>query len=155
MKKETGFTLIEVLVTVVILAVGLLGLAGLQARGLRNNLSAYQRSQATQLAYDMADRMRANKAAANNYLTSTMAPTAAAVQSDCMTANSTSCTIADMAQNDLFQWNADITSSSVLTSGVGTITVSGTVYTILIRWDDNRDGGIDAVDPSFFVSFEL
>ena len=60
MKTHSGFTLIEVLISMLILAVGLLGLAGLQATGLRNNLSAYNRSQATQLAYDMADRMRAN-----------------------------------------------------------------------------------------------
>ncbi len=154
MKNETGFTLIEVLVAVVILAVGLLGVAGLQARGLRNNLSAYQRSQATQLTYDMTDRMRANKAAANNYLTSFMAPTTAVVQGDCLTV-STSCTAADMAQNDLFQWNADITSSGVLTSGIGTINVSGTVYAITITWDDDRDGDVDTDDPSFSVSFEL
>ena len=53
-----AFTLIEVLVTVVILAVGLLGLAGMQAASMRNNHSAYLRSQAVQLSYDMADRVR-------------------------------------------------------------------------------------------------
>jgi type IV pilus modification protein PilV len=57
---QHGFTLVEVLVTVVILAVGLLGLAGLQAVSMRNNHSAYERTQAVQLAYDMADRVRAN-----------------------------------------------------------------------------------------------
>ncbi len=60
MKTNTGFTLIEVLIAMLVLAVGLLGLAGLQATSLRNNQSAYNRSQATQLAYDLADRMRAN-----------------------------------------------------------------------------------------------
>ena len=60
MNKNTGFTLIEVLIAMIILAVGLLGLAGLQATSLRNNQSAYNRSVATQLAYDIADRMRAN-----------------------------------------------------------------------------------------------
>ena len=60
MKKNTGFTLIEVLIAMIVLAVGLLGLAGLQATSLRNNQSAYNRIKATQLAYDIADRMRAN-----------------------------------------------------------------------------------------------
>ena len=60
MKKNTGFTLIEVLIAMIILAVGLLGLAGLQATTLKNNQSAYNRIKATQLAYDIADRMRAN-----------------------------------------------------------------------------------------------
>jgi type IV pilus assembly protein PilV len=60
MKTGAGFTLIEVLVAMVVLTVGLLGLAGLQATSLKNSQNAYYRSVATQLAYDMADRMRAN-----------------------------------------------------------------------------------------------
>ncbi|HBA32699.1 MAG TPA: type IV pilus modification protein PilV, partial [Gammaproteobacteria bacterium] len=62
-----GFTLLEVLIALVILSVGLLGLAGLQTTGLRNNHSAYLRSQATLLAYDITDRIRANKANLNAY----------------------------------------------------------------------------------------
>ena len=64
--NQHGFTMVEVLVTLVILAVGLLGLAGLQATSLRNTESAYQRSQAAILAYDMLDRMRANSAGVAN-----------------------------------------------------------------------------------------
>jgi type IV pilus assembly protein PilV len=60
--KISGFTLIEVLIAMLILSVGLLGLAGFQASSARNNTSAYNRSQATQLAYDLADRIRANAA---------------------------------------------------------------------------------------------
>ena len=60
MKKNHGFTLIEVLISMVILAIGLLGLAGIQMMGLQNNLSSYHRGQATLLVYDMADRMRTN-----------------------------------------------------------------------------------------------
>ena len=67
MNKNAGFTLIEVLIAMLVLAVGLLGLAGLQATSLRNNQSAYNRSQATQLAYDIADRMRANSAGIASY----------------------------------------------------------------------------------------
>lgn len=59
-----GFTLVEVLVALLILSIGLLGLAGLQAGGLRSNHSAYLRSQAVMLAHDMADRMRSNPVAA-------------------------------------------------------------------------------------------
>lgn len=64
MRKQTGFTLIEVLITVVVLAIGLLGLAGLQATALSYNSTAYQRSQATSLTYDIIDRARANLDAA-------------------------------------------------------------------------------------------
>jgi type IV pilus assembly protein PilV len=62
-QKTAGFTLLEILVALIILTIGLLGLASLQATGLRNNHSAYLRSQTTILAYEMVDRMRANRPA--------------------------------------------------------------------------------------------
>nr|WP_174482605.1 type IV pilus modification protein PilV [methanotrophic endosymbiont of Bathymodiolus puteoserpentis (Logatchev)] len=162
--KKTGFTLIEVLIAMVVLAVGLLGLAGLQATSLKNNQSAYNRSQATQLAYDIADRMRANAAPdpasgtsmapygfAAKYLTTFMTP-AAAIQANCNTV--TSCTPTKIAENDLFEWNAAI-GQALPGSAVGSITVVGDVYTVTINWDDNRDGVVDASDPSFQTSFQL
>ncbi len=164
--KKTGFTLIEVLIAMVVLAVGLLGLAGLQASSLKNNQSAYNRSQATQLAYDIADRMRANAAPdpasgtpsapygfAAKYLTTFMAPTAATIQADCNTVTTT-CTPTNIAENDLFEWNAAI-SQALPTGAVGSIAVVGGVYTVTINWDDNRDGSVDAGDPSFQTSFQL
>jgi len=60
--RQSGFTLLEVLVAILVLSIGLLGLAGLMASSIRNNHSAYQRTQATWLAYDMIDRMRVNRA---------------------------------------------------------------------------------------------
>ena len=62
--RQRGFTLLEVLIAVMLLAVGLLGLAGLQAVSLRNNHSAYLRSQATMLTYEIIDSMRTNRSAA-------------------------------------------------------------------------------------------
>jgi type IV pilus assembly protein PilV len=61
-----GFTLIEVLVTLLIVAIGLLGLAGLQVTGLRSNLSSEARSQASLLANDIIERMRANPLGVQN-----------------------------------------------------------------------------------------
>lgn len=66
-----GFSLVEVLVTIVILLVGLLGLAGLQARALNTQMEAYQRSQALILLKGMADRIDANRANAAAYQTLT------------------------------------------------------------------------------------
>ena len=60
-----GFTLIEVLVTLVILTFGLLGIAGLMAKGQRIAFEAYQRQQAVALAVDMAERIRGNRFLAN------------------------------------------------------------------------------------------
>ncbi len=159
MKKNTGFTLIEVLISMLILAVGLLGLAALQANGLKNNVSAYNRSQATQLAYDIADRMRANMVDAgtlstSTYIYTTANPiTAVAVQNNCLQI-ANACTTAQMAQNDLFEWNTDI--NNLLPLGSGDIAVVGSIFTVTINWDDNRDGNVDTTnDPSFQMSFQL
>jgi type IV pilus assembly protein PilV len=59
---QRGFTLLEVLIALLVLAIGLLGLAALQTTGLRSNTMATTRTHATQLAYDISDRMRANVA---------------------------------------------------------------------------------------------
>ena len=67
--RAGGFSLIEVLVALIVLAIGLLGLAQLQARGLKFNQDAYVRSQATTLAYEIIDRMRANRANASAFVT--------------------------------------------------------------------------------------
>ncbi len=63
-RAQTGFTLIEVLITFLILAVGLLGLAGLQVTTLDSQFEAYQRAQAVMLAEDMANRIRVDALAA-------------------------------------------------------------------------------------------
>jgi len=148
MNKNTGFTLIEVLIAMLVLAVGLLGLAGLQATSLKNNQSAYNRSQATQLAYDLADRMRANVAGKTTYTTGTATATSA-----CLT--TTGCTKEAMAENDLKEWN-DAISATLPSGATGTVTSpSAGVYTITINWDDNRDGSVNTSDPNFQTSFQL
>lgn len=157
MNKKTGFTLIEVLIAMLVLAVGLLGLAGLQATSLRNNQSAYNRSQATLLTYDMADRIRANLADANNLANSAyVASATAALQSTCN--SSPGCTPALMAQNDRALWNANII-SALGPLGTGSVTVDGTtrVFTITINWTENRDENNDNIPDvtSFRTSFQL
>jgi type IV pilus assembly protein PilV len=145
--KQSGFSLLEVLITVVILSIGLLGLAALQGIGLKNNTSAYHRSQATQLSYDIADRMRANVAGISSYVSNVPATTTA--QPTCIT--TTGCSVGNMAVNDLFEWNAALT--DVLPAGVGTISQSGSVYTISVTWDDDHDG-ISANNAKFETSMQ-
>lgn len=135
-----GFSLVEMLVTVLILSIGLLGLAGLQAMGLRNNMSAYQRTQASVLASDMLDRMRANRqvALAGSYdivLTATAGGNGNAI-----------------AQNDISQWLANL--SNLLPEGDGAIdcTSSNPVCVVTVRWNDNR--GVKTANASF-QSFQV
>lgn len=116
--RQSGFTLIEILVAVLILSLGLLGLAGLQAASLRANHSAYLRSQATQLAYDMADRMRANMAGVVAYNDPTLTPTPS-----CYTA--TGCSATALASDDASRWTADL--QALLPAGsAGVVCIDGT-----------------------------
>lgn len=64
--NQNGFTLIEILITVIVLSIGLLGLAGLQINGLRANMSSEARSKATLLANDITERMRTNRLGVHN-----------------------------------------------------------------------------------------
>lgn len=66
--RSDGMTLIEVLVTLVIISVGLLGVAALQLTTVRNNHDSFVRTQAATLASDMLDRMRANRSGAERYV---------------------------------------------------------------------------------------
>ncbi|MFT7413976.1 MAG: type IV pilus assembly protein PilV, partial [Methylophagaceae bacterium] len=148
--NQMGFTLLEVLITLVILAIGLLGLASLQTTSIKSNYSAYHRSQATFGAYDIIDRMRSNNNSIGNYLTSFMAPTIAVAQAGCSITSG--CSSAQMAQNDLFEWNTILVNT--LPAGAGTITLAGSIYTITVNWDDDRNGAVNASDPNFQVSFQ-
>lgn len=115
MIKSNGFTLFEVLIALVVLSVGLLGLAGLQALSLRNNHAAYLRSQAALQASDMGDRMRANLAGLANY---NALSGSAYTDPGCI---STGCTPAQMAQFDAYQWTANL--AALLPSGTGSVDV--------------------------------
>lgn len=128
---QRGFTLLEVMVAVVVLAIGLLGLAGLQATATRFNDSAYQRSQATALAYDIADRMRANREAA---LTGGGYP--GPVQNPAPACAILGAPAGTLAQQDIAAWRNAL--ACTLPSGTGSIARNAGIYTIVIQWSDNR-----------------
>ncbi|MBD9501427.1 type IV pilus modification protein PilV [Pseudomonas sp. PDM23] len=132
-KLSEGFTLVEVLVSVLILGVGLLGLAGLQNVGISAGYSALQRSQASWLASEMADLLRANPdaARAGAYDTNFLDVAAGCPKS----AGST------RAQLDLGQWQADVCETLGGTgSGLVQVAHSGGQYSalIVVRWSDRR-----------------
>ena len=133
--------MMEVLISVLILAIGLLGVASLQLWGLRYNQSAYLRSQATIVAYDIVDRMRANPngVAAGYYNTIS----SASLPSDpgCITAT-TGCTAQQLANYDILAWGQHFTATpKVLPGATGTVTKNGNTYTVLVTWTDNEKSG--------------
>jgi type IV pilus assembly protein PilV len=126
LRQQDGVTLLEILVAILIISFGLLGTAGLQAVGLRASVSANQRTASTLLAYDAADRMRANMVgvAAGNYHNYT-----ATQNTNCLAL--AGCTPAQMAQHDMYEWNVAI--AAALPQGVG-----------IVCRDSSADDGSDA-----------
>lgn len=151
MQRQLGFNLIEVMVALVILSIGLLGMAKLQVTGIKQNQSAYMRSQANLLAYDIADRIRVNESAIDSYLQ----VASGAAKASCLAA--AGCSETDMAANDLSEWFATL--ARELPAGSGMICRSDTAgdvngapdceandsdnpTVIYIWWDDERDGAV-------------
>jgi type IV pilus assembly protein PilV len=140
----SGFSLIEALVAILVLSVGLLGLAGLQTVSLKYNQQSYQKSQAIYLAYDIADRMRANPAAtAAGLYDITAAAAPPAIATDCTTAL---CNSTDMATYDKNKWKTSI--ANLLASGTGSVATTGgtTRRTVTLTWTET-----DALTPATFV----
>jgi type IV pilus assembly protein PilV len=136
-RRMRGVSLIEMLVALLVLSFGLLGLAGLQANSLRNNTSAFHRSQANALAFDIMDRMRANKLAAVN-LNYNIALGGSAAGST-------------IPAIDLGEWKANLAG---LPSGDGSVqcTTATRTCVVTVQWDDTR--GVGAAQQ-FVLSAEL
>jgi type IV pilus assembly protein PilV len=124
-RRQRGVSLIEVLVAMVILSLGLLGLANLQTVGLRNTHGATLISQASLLAYDMADRIRAN-------------PLEAAAYSGFVTDCPATVPAAPLVAAELAEWSCAV--QNLLPAGVGRIASApngnGRRYTITLEWRD-------------------
>jgi len=163
--RQRGMTLIEILVTVLVLAVGLLGMASLTVGSLKNNQGAFLRTQATILAYDMADRMRANsaEAIAGSY---DGLKTKTASAASC---GKSGCTGSERVAADLYAWKQQVEgvngSMAMLPGGEGEIsggggaTNAGNVFTITITWKEDRwsevKDSISTEDQQTVVEFTL
>lgn len=161
-RRQGGFSLIEVLVTIIIVAIGLLGLAALQARAYNSEFESYQRSQAVTLAYDMVERIRTNRAVLGNFKDISDAATGtgylgtAGANSYSLTCPPASAT--DRAGQDLCEWNdllqgaAETRSGSKVGAMAGargcisyddTTEVSGApdsgLFTVAVSWQGSQD----------------
>jgi type IV pilus assembly protein PilV len=149
-RTQAGLGLIEAMISIFVVSIGFLGFAGLQVTGLAAANDSLFRSKAIYLSYQMADRVRANlpgvQAGSYNSFSGTGTSPA------CV---STSCTSAQLAQNDYYEWSTEV--NTVLPSGQGKICLTstpdacdgvGSIYAITLSWTEK--GG---AQHSFVTSF--
>ena len=154
-KQQSGFSLIEVLVATVIMAIGILGVAGLQVVSLQQNRSSLLRSEALQIGNDIIDRMRANPDEVYAPVEYTDAPPSTA--KDC---RANTCSAIEMSQYDIALWKCMINPNdsagaahaicttllatfgnpSSLPDGEAEIQVAAGVQTVRVRWVDDKAG---------------
>jgi type IV pilus assembly protein PilV len=154
-RKQQGFSLIEVLIALIIMSVGMLGIAGLYVQSLQAGRTSMFRHQAVALAGDVADRIRANPTAGVSYADATGA------DNGCVDTG-VDCDVAGMALHDVFLWKQQagesLPGSAATGGGDVTVTFDDTVvpplYTITVSWEEP---GITALDtpPSYVVTIPV
>lgn len=143
---QRGATMVESLVALLVLSVGMLGIAGLYVSSLRAERTAQLRTQAITLVNDMMDRIRANAQARGGYDLSKVTP---GVKSCVAAETPTPCKTEDLALEDLKVWTD--AAKDTLPGGKGTVTYAAgggvglpDTYTITVEWQepgDRPDGG--------------
>jgi type IV pilus assembly protein PilV len=128
-RNHSGFGLVESLVALVVISVGMIGIAALYGQGLGAGRTALYRTIAVNLASDMADRIRVNRRGGANY-------GGAAADNNC-DPGGVDCSTAEMAAHDLFVWSAQV--QAQMPNGLGAVQYLGTLpptYTISVSWQE-------------------
>ena len=148
-KKQIGSSLLEILVTVIITAIGLLGLAILQNTGLKASYDSYARTQGGFLAADLADRVRANPDAGPY----TLAAGSAATSQLCF-ATGTECTPNQIRDFDLFHWQQS--AQNILPDATTAVTfdAASDLYTVTLSWEDRIENDTINGDAADFKAFD-
>ena len=131
-RKSGGFSLVEAMVSLIVISVGMIGIAALYGQGLSAGRTALSRTLAVNLAATMAENIRVNRLGQGAY-----AGAGADNNCDPDAGGGVDCTPAQMAAHDLFRWNTDI--ARELPNGVGAVTfAAGTppTYTITVNWEE-------------------
>ncbi len=129
--RQQGLTLIESMVALLVVSIGLLGIAALQITAMNQNASSLNHSQAVWIAYNMSDRIRANMPEFDNY---DGVDTDASPGGDC---ESDPCSTNEMLDADATEW-ADLMAN--LPGGRGLITSNADGLLITVMWDDEGTG---------------
>ncbi len=145
--KQSGVTLLESMIALLIISIGLLGIAALQINAMKQNSSAYWHTQAVLSAHNMADRIRANKIELDDY---DNIDTSGNYDQDCINA---ACTSAEMVNADATDWKALVEN---LPSGKGIIrSPENDQLDIIVMWDDEGTGALGencGADPEVDLS---
>ena len=143
-RQQVGFSLVEVLITLVIMSVGMLGIAGLYVQSMQAGRTSMFRHNAVTLAGDVADRIRANPRAAIAYID----PVGA--NNNCVLGGA-SCTPAQMAANDILLWKTQ--AADTLPAGDVTVVFDNTVnpptYQITVSWNEPGE------TPTFVITIPV
>ncbi len=173
LNRQRGVGMLEVMIALVLLTTTLLGATAIQLTGMQTNRGAYYRTQASILAYDIAERIRINSAYAlesnANYSIDTTS-IAVPASPNCMSATA-GCTSAQIANRDIREWTENFIDvdgedhdaanyRAVLPNGTGAVMASGANFSVAITWDEldwNIGGGVNKADTTknFTVDFTL
>jgi len=166
---QQGSSLIEVLISILILAVGILGMGGLQLTSLQSSSDSVLRTQAVYMSYEILDRIRANSTAAMTAIKNTSVELGEpSVSESCVTGT---CTAAELFAFDILEWKCSlgkysaaeacktivdsggslVSLESGLPEGDGSIIInSDNSYTITIQWVEDRDANAEIVNTTQF-----
>lgn len=148
LRFQSGYSILEVLITIVVASFALLALAGMLMKGIQFNNSSLLRSIAAQQAYDLADRMRANVTGLRDGRYDTITPAGSDATATCTVCTS-ACTSTQIAEYDACTWKQQ--NARLLPLGKGEVSKSGVTYSIVVSWDDSRSG---TADKSFTLKVE-
>ena len=136
-RLQSGFSLIEAMVSLVVVSVGMIGIAALYGQGLGATRTALSRTQAVNLAADMADRIRSNRRGGASY-------GGVGANNNCDPGGGVNCTPDQMAAHDLWVWNNQV--AQQLPNGAGVVQYAPTVpptFTIQVTWQETGLGAVN------------
>lgn len=155
--RASGFSLIEVLIAMFVLAIGILGAGAMQTVGLQGSMAANTRSQAVFIAGDVVDRMRNNRTVLSSYVGSYSGATSAAASS-CIS-DSAGCSAANLVRSDVYDivgYLQPIASGGLLPGATVTVSQSGKVYNVLVSWAEREwQAGTHVQDSATAKSYSV